>query len=211
MDTMIDTLKIRRTNTAHLLRTTTGMLGLCLFISGCATTYEPVQKDYAGSTAKLTDSVASDGERCVSFFFLDSYDGHDVQNALTATQRRNYGQGMAMTVEGYSRRVPAQEATFHLKGRTHCAAPIIELGHTVYMIEGDVKFAPQGDGQYTIKGELSEDHSAIWVVDLSTGKQRGNKLLVKGSTALNRGALLLLGEGAAKSSSKQNVQEISPE
>ena len=63
------------------------------------------------------------------------------------------GRGLAMTTEGYSRPVPAQEAILHLKGRTHCAAPIIEFGHTVYMLEGDVKFAPERDGQYVIKGE----------------------------------------------------------
>lgn len=206
---MYRSLNIRRTNTLHLLRAMTRMMGLCIFIGGCAT-YEPVQKGYAGATAKLTDSVLSDGERCASFFFLDAYDGHDVQNALTVTEQQNHGRGLAMTLAGYSRRVPAQEGTFHLKGRTHCAAPIIEVGSTVYMVEGDVKFAPQGDAQYVIKGELREDHSAVWVEDLSTGKQRGNKLLVKGSTALNRGTLLLFGEGAAKSSS-QKVDEIPPQ
>ena len=77
------------------------------------------------------------------------------------------------------------------------------------MIEGDVKFAPQGDGQYAVKGELREDYSAVWVEDLSTGKQHGNKLLVTGSTALNRGALLLFGSAVAKPS-KQNVEEIPP-
>jgi hypothetical protein len=209
METMIGTLNIRRTKTGHLLRTITGMMGLCLFISGCAT-YEPAQKGYVGATAQLADSVTSDGERCASFFFLEAYEGHDVQNALIATQRRNSGRGMAMTIEGYSRQVPAQEATFHITGRTHCAAPIIEVGNTVYLIEGDVKFAPQGDGQYVVKGELREDYSAVWVEDLSTGKQRGNKLLVKGSTALNRGTLLLFGPAVAKSS-KQKAEEIPPE
>jgi len=184
------------------------MLGLCLFIGGCAT-YEPVQKGYAGATAKLEDSVVSDGGRCASFFFLEAYDGHDLQNALTITERRNQGSGLAMTVEDYSRLVPPQEAVFRLKGRTHCAAPIIEAANTIYMIEGDVKFAPQGDGRYAIKGELRDDYSAVWVEDLSTGKQRGNKLVVKGSTALNRGTLLLLGEGAAKPSN-QKVEEIPP-
>jgi hypothetical protein len=115
-----------------------------------------------------------------------------------------------MTVEDYSRPVPAQEALFHLEGRTHCAAPIIEAGNTVYMIEGDVKFAPQADSQYVIMGDLRDEYSAVWIEDLSTHKQRGNKLLVKGSTALNRGTLLLLGEGAAKSS-KQQVEEIPPQ
>jgi hypothetical protein len=178
-------------------------------ISGCAT-YEPAQKGYAGATAKLADSVTSDGGRCASFFFLDSYDGHDVQNALIATQRRNSGRGLAMTIEGYSRQVPALEATFHITGRTHCAAPIIEVGNTVSSIEGDVKFTPQGDGQYVIKGELLEDHSAVWVEELSTGKQCGNKLRVAGSTALNRSTLLLLGPAVAKPSN-QKVEEIPPQ
>jgi hypothetical protein len=118
-----------------------GMLGLCLFITGCATC-EPAQKDYVGATAKLADSVASDGG------------------------------------ENYSRLIPAQEATFHIVGRTHCAAPIIEIANTVYL-------------------------------NVSTGKQVGNKLLVKASTALNRGALLLFGPAVAKSS-KQQVEEIPP-
>ncbi len=52
METMIGTLDIRRTRTGHLLRTMTGIMGLCLFISGCAT-YEPAQKGYVGATAKL--------------------------------------------------------------------------------------------------------------------------------------------------------------
>ena len=203
---MIVTPDIRRTG--HLLRTMMGVIGLGLFINGCAT-YEPAQKGYVGATAKLADSVTSDGERCASFFFLETYDGHDVQNALIATQRRNSGRGMAMTIEAYSRPVPAQEATFHIVARTHCAAPIIEVGTTIYLIEGDVKFAPQGDGQYAVKGELREDYSAVWVEDVLTGKQRGNKLLVKGSTALNRGTLLLFGPAVAKSS-KQAVEEIPP-
>ena len=206
---MIGATNISRTKTTRLLRTAIGMMGLCFVISGCAT-YEPVEKGYSGATAKLADTVASDGGRCASFYFLETYDGHDVQNALTVTQRRNYGQGFAMTVEDYSRQVPAQEATFHLMGRTHCAAPIIELGNTVYLIEGDVKFTPQREGRYAVKGELRGDYSAVWVEDLSTGKQCGNKLLVKGSTALNRGTLLLLGPAAAKSS-KQKVEQISPQ
>jgi hypothetical protein len=208
METMNRSLNIRRTKIGQLLRNTTGVMALCLLISGCAT-YEPAPKGYVGATAKLADSVTSDGGRCASFFILDAYDGHDVQNALIATQRRNNGRGLAMTIEAYSRLVPAQEATFRIVGRTHCAAPVIELGNTVYVIEGDVKFRPQGGGQYVVKGELLDDHSAVWVEELSTGKQCGNKLRVVGSTALNRATLLLLGPAAAKPSN-QKVEEIPP-
>jgi hypothetical protein len=208
METMNGSLDIRPTKIGQLLRNTTGVMGLCLVICGCAT-YEPAPKGYVGATAKLADSVTSDGGRCASFFILDAYDGHEVRNALIATQQRNSGRGMAMTIEAYSRPVPAQEAAFHIVGRTHCAAPIIELGNTVFVIEGDVKFRPQWDGQYVVKGELLDDHSAVWVEDLSTGKQCGNKLRVAGSTALNRATLLLLGPAVAKPS-KQKVEEIPP-
>jgi len=54
METTIGTLNIRRAKMDHLLRTITGIMGLCLLISGCAT-YEPAQKGYklrvTGSTA----------------------------------------------------------------------------------------------------------------------------------------------------------------
>jgi hypothetical protein len=184
------------------------MAALCVLITACAT-YEPVQKSYVGATAKLADSVTSDGGRCAAFFFLSTYDGHDVQNSLVATQGRNHGRGLAMTIQEYSRPIPAQEAALHLVGRTHCAAPIIKLVHTIYLIEGDVKFAPQADGRYVVKGDLRDDYSAVWIEDLSTGKQFGNKLFVKGSTALNRGTLLLFGPAVAKSS-RQRVEEIPP-
>lgn len=198
-----------RKSTNHLVRTTIAVLGCCVLISGCAT-YEPVQTGYSGATARVSDSSASDGGRCASFFFLDSYDGHNVQNALASTEDRNRGRGLAMAIKDYSRVVPAQEAVFHLKGLTHCAAPILEATNTIYSIEGDVKFAPEGNGQYAIKGELGEDHSAVWLEDSTTGKQCGNKLLIKGPATLNRGMLILFGEAAAKSS-KQKVEEIPPQ
>jgi hypothetical protein len=208
MGPVFDKMTSRQRKTTHLLRTTTGVAGLCLVISSCAT-YEPAPKGYSQPTAKFADSVTSDGGECAAFFFVAAYDGHDIKNVLIATEQRNSGRGFAAMIIGeYSRPVPAQAASFHLVGRTHCAAPVVELAHTLYLIEGDVSLTPQVDGQYVVKGELSEDHSSLWVEDVATGKQLGNKLLVRGSTALNRATLFLLGPAAAKS--KQPVEEIPP-
>src|ERR1700761_6954770 len=92
----------------RLLRRLAAFAGLSLLLTGCMT-FEPVQKGYMGATASLADSSTSDGGRCASFFFLEAYDGDDVENDLSVTERRNQGQGFGMKIENYSRLVPAEE------------------------------------------------------------------------------------------------------
>lgn len=85
-----------------------------------------------------------------------------------------------MTAKGAERYVPAKEATFHVIGRTHCAAPILEMTRTVYFIEGGVRFAPEANQTYVITGEVGPNQSAVWIEHKLTHTQVGNKLLVKG-------------------------------
>jgi hypothetical protein len=180
---------------------------LALWLGGCAT-YQPVPPGYAGATAEIADSSSADSGRCADFFFIDSYDGHGIENSLSVTRRRNSGRGLAMDVEQFSRPVPAQQATFHLSGRTHCAAPILEVAHTIYEIEGDVAFTPRAGARYDVTGEFSPDHSAIWIEDTASHRQESGKLMMHGSTAMNHAALLLVGPGMAKSS--KSVETIPP-
>jgi hypothetical protein len=150
-----------------------------LALTACAT-FSPVD-GYRGETATIEDSyqwIAN--ESCGNFFFLYQYDGHDVDNALQATARANAGRGFRMEPQGASRSVPAREATFHINGRTHCAAPIQELTNTVYLVHGNVQFTPAAGATYLIKGELSADHSAVWIEDKATHAQMGSKLLIRG-------------------------------
>lgn len=74
--------------------------------------------------------------------------------------------------------------------------------------DGDISFAPQIDGHYIVRGELKPDHSALWIEDEATKQQQGDKLLVRGSTAMNSGTLMLLGPVAAKSS--KPVERVPP-
>jgi hypothetical protein len=149
-------------------------------LSACAT--PPLTAGYTGPTATLKDSsLVSPGEACGDFFFLNEYAGKSADNALQASARANYGSGPVIRVANeFSRPVPARTSTFFIVGRTHCGAPIMEMMRTVYLVGGNVEFTPQADGVYVIKGELSPDHSAVWIEDEKTHAQVGNKLLING-------------------------------
>jgi hypothetical protein len=152
-------------------------------LTACATTVTPVPKDYSGPVATLVDSVQwKPGDSCGSWFYLGSFDGKEVSNALTDSIQANRDRGPVMDqIRETSRTIPLREAQFGIEGRTHCAAPIQEMMHTVYAVRGTVSFVPQADATYQVVGELADTHSAVWIIDRATGKQVGNKLLVNGS------------------------------
>jgi hypothetical protein len=155
---------------------------LAVALSACATTAKLVPDGYTGPTATIKDSTrVSRGDSCGDFFFLNEYAGKSADNALQASARDNAGSGMTFSVvHDFSRPVPASSANFFIVGRTHCAAPIQELTGTVRLVGGNVDFTPQDGKVYVIKGELTSDHSAVWLEDEKTGVQVGNKLLING-------------------------------
>jgi len=151
-------------------------------LSACETTLKPVPDGYTGSTATVKDSMrVSPGDSCGDFFFLNEYAGKSTDNALQASGRDNAGSGLIIrVVHDFSRQVPTRSAAFFIVGRTHCAAPIQEMTGTVRLVGGNVEFTPLEGRTYVIKGELTPDHSAVWIEDEKTGAQVGNKLLING-------------------------------
>jgi hypothetical protein len=151
-------------------------------LSACETAPKPVPDGYTGSTATVKDSMrVSPGDSCGEFFFLHEYAGKSTDNALQASGRDNAGSGLTIrVVHEFSRQVPARAAAFFIVARTHCAAPIQEMTGTVRLVGGNVDFTPEGGGIYVIRGELTPDHSAVWLEDEKTGVQVGNKLLING-------------------------------
>jgi len=82
------------------------------------------------------------------------------------------------------RDVPAGVPTsFTIVGRTHYAAPILELMNPVYEISGVVTFTPLPQHSYTVKGELDDDHSGVWIEDKPL-EVVGQKIEIKGSARL---------------------------
>lgn len=153
-----------------------------LALAGCVTS--PAPEGYTGPLAKIADTYTTRSERSIDVFILDSYNAKKVENALSQTVSQNYGRGFAMDPVGYERDVPAVQATFSLRGRTHYAAPILALTNTVYQVKGDISFAPQAGRRYVVRGTLGPDYAAVWIEDAETKAVIGNKIEIKGDSSL---------------------------
>jgi hypothetical protein len=141
-----------------------------------------IPEGYKGPTATLRDSIrATRDAECGQFFFLSEYDGTAADNALQAATRDNATAGAKLAVlNEFARPVPARAGVFVIVGRTHCAAPMMEMLGTVYLVGGRTRFTPQANAVYVVTGELTPDHSAVWIADAQTGAQVSSKFLIRG-------------------------------
>src|SRR6266851_5481041 len=157
------------------------LIAVAALLSACTSKPEP--EDYDGFLAEIRDSSTLLDPTSVDLFYLDKIDGRKIPQSLSATTGANYGRGFAMTAAVIGRLVPAQPSTYTIVGRTHYAAPILELANTVYQISGEVKFAPQPSHTYYVRGELGEEYSGVWITD-----EKGNpvtaKIEINGSSTL---------------------------
>jgi hypothetical protein len=162
-----------------------GIAAVALLLAGCATHESLLPKDYGGPTATITDSSNVYSARKADFFYVEAIDGQRIDNALEHTVRANQGHGLAMTTEGKARPVATKQTLFHIAGRTHFAAPILEMAGTTYSVDGDVTFSPAAGENYIVKGSLGPDYSAVWIENKTTGAQVGDKLLIKGAAEVS--------------------------
>jgi hypothetical protein len=61
-----------------------------------------------------------------------------------------------------------------------CPFVVKRLDVQQLLLGGNVEFTPEPDGVYVIKGELAQDHSAVWIEDEKRGVQVSNKLQING-------------------------------
>jgi len=120
----------------------------------------------------------------MDFFYLARVNGRRVDNSLSQTSQANYGRGFSLTPVPVSRDIPSEPAKFTIYGRTHYAAPILELMNKVYEISGDVSFTPVAGRTYTVKGKLADEGSSVWIED-ETGATMDKKIEIKGPATLN--------------------------
>lgn len=153
-----------------------------ILIAGC--THSPIPEGYSGPTAQISDSQTRRGSTSADFFYVSAINGVSIDNSLDATVRTNEDRGFAMDPVVLTRKIPAQPATFAIKGRTHYAAPILELANPVYQVSGTTSFAPVPNSTYVVKGVLGENYSAVWIADAVTGAVMGQKVEVRGSSSL---------------------------
>jgi hypothetical protein len=152
-------------------------------LAGCVS--NPVPDGYVGPLAHIDDSMTRRGSTSANFFYVAKVNGHRIQDSLTATDNASYGRGATMVPAIIGRDVPAQPMTLTIVGRTHYTMPFLELVNRIYEVSGDIAFTPLPNHAYLVKGELGDDHSAVWIVDRETETPVGDKVEIKGSARLS--------------------------
>jgi hypothetical protein len=144
---------------------------------GCALSRNPLPADYSGPKARLRDSVTNYNGTKADYFFLYQYNGSSIRQTYNVSVDNSWGTGfMLLPPEIIERDVPAMEGRYYLIGRTHYAAPIQELTHGIYSVKGEIKFTPEPDATYVIRGALGALLAEIWIENAATGEIVSNKL-----------------------------------
>lgn len=72
---------------------------------------------------------------------------------------------MKLSLSG--RLVPAQPATFRIAARTNYTTPLSNMLSSD-AVAGEISFTPKPDEIYSVRGEIGDNYSAVWIAD-STG------------------------------------------
>jgi hypothetical protein len=160
------------------------MVAIALILPGCVTYQPTIPEGYTGSRTTITDSVTTHSDSKADFFYVEAVNGHDVENSRIKTAIANQGRGMSMTPVILGREIPTQPTTLTLVGRTAYAAPILAMTNTVYEVKGNVQFAPEPGKSYVVKGELAEDHSAVWLEETDGNPVEGTKVEIQGAAEM---------------------------
>jgi hypothetical protein len=160
------------------------VLSAAVALAGCASYGPSVPPDYTGPTATVKDSATIYSSSKADLFYVSHVDGKEIENSRVKTARGNRGRILAMTPVVVQNPIPARATAVRIVGRTEYSAPFMALARTVYEIKGDVKFVPEADKSYVVRGELGENYSAVWIEEESSYAVVGKKIEVRGSAEL---------------------------
>lgn len=159
-----------------LLKRLALMACLPAMLSACANA-PAIPDGYAGPIAVIQDSATSDSPSRAQIFYVDEVDGRSITTSLVKTRANNRGQGFALTPTVISRDVPAKSLRLKLSGQVEYGAPIQAMlnAGTTYSIDRviDVTLAP--NHTYVVKGQLTAERKAVWLVDSATGETVGGQ------------------------------------
>lgn len=139
-------------------------IAIAAFLVGCVS-IENLPKGYNGPVSQITDTYESVSSTRAYFFELALVDGRNVYASSTFTASQNQGKGARMEIFSTGRPVPSKESVLHLRGVTHVAMPILALGGKMYSVSGDITVSLEAGKEYFVKGELSNQYSAVWLED----------------------------------------------
>ncbi len=163
------------------------LLLVCLgMTTGCKSTHNPIPQGYSGGTAQIDDTYIKKSTGSAEFFYVGEVDGKYIENAVAATNRASYGQGMRMLAQGATRKVPTQSMKLKLVGQVHHSAPVGYLFNSGenHIVKGEIVFTPIANMLYFVKGTLSTNYSAVWLEDME-GNQVSDAVVLDASKNTN--------------------------
>lgn len=144
---------------------------LVLLLSACQT-YTPVPEGYTGPVATLTDSGVSLSGSKAHLWVASEIDGKQIEDSFGASAMASHGQGFHLNMQVISRKLPVRPMKVKLRGDVATGAPIHamfdKLTGSVQSVEGVVDFTPVAGAAYTVRGELKDAGSTIWIEDDAT-------------------------------------------
>lgn len=153
-------------------------------LAGCANFASPIPEGYQGPVATIKDSAKPYSTIKADLYYVTEVDGKRIEDSRSKTQQVNYGRGMIMDPVVLNRQVPAGACVLKIVGRTEYAAPILTLTNPVYRVQGEVTLDLQPSKTYVVRGDLSENYSAVWIEDEESNRIVGSKVEVHGSALL---------------------------
>lgn len=156
-----------------------------LLLSGCASVAPSIPASYSGPQARLDDSGLVHSRSKADLFVAEQLDGQDIDDGMRQAHQASKGKGFALTTVQFGRPIVAGKLVkVGVRGRTIFAAPIQALTSTVYQVKGTVEFVPEPNATYVVRGEFSEEYSAVWIEEAASKTVVGKKVEVKGSAKL---------------------------
>jgi len=146
-------------------------VAIALFLVSCEA-YQPVPPGYSGPTVALSDSGTQLSGTKAQLFVAEEMDGKSIENSFSESAAASKNRGFHLTMVLTSRNLPVRSMKIKLRGDVATGAPIHamfeQLAGSVQSVQGVVDFAPIEGATYTVKGELKDAGSSIWIEDGAT-------------------------------------------
>jgi len=150
-------------------------------INGCSVK-SSIPDGYTGELSYINDSLNDNSSsNSTDFFVLSKINGRSVSESISHTSGMNYNQSFFARNYLIGRPVPSKMSVFTILAKRYSASGITQMINKKYRISGEVKFNPDADAIYIVKGILNEHYLAVWLENLRTGQIIGNKIEKQGN------------------------------
>lgn len=146
---------------------------ISLLISGCVSYAPSLPEDYRGPVAFVQDTEFRIDAGKADLFYLHAIDGREIYNSRIRSRSASSGNGNQLTTVLQENKVQSGERVLTIVGRTAYAMPARAWAGTVYEVKGDVTLNLSENGGYSIRGELAEKGSKVWIESQATGEVLG--------------------------------------